>query len=304
MGDKEFKSLTEIGLKHIYKYLILHFSLILGLLLISTTLSLNQENLLSLSASRFFFVITVIFLFIIIFIWFIIGLKNMVNGRMEFSDPHESNVLMATSLVIVYLILYFINLTIAEGFTGGTAFVAWASSGFSSSVFLQFFFVIIISINTNLLLGFSLIYLVKKLATKNQLIVLKAAYLLLVLGTFTLNITALIAYLLFFKMFRNIYLNINKGILKPAIVSPCPNCSCDIPIESLICKYCGAKFQRKISSELDPRLSFNVPESDYRLKQGYSPMQGLEKKDRRRFIYLVGFIIVSIFVGLFLMFFY
>lgn len=301
MGDKKFKSYTELGLKNIYKYLILHFSLVLCLFLISTFLSFNQENLLSLSSSRFFFVLTIFFLFILIFVLLIAGLKNMLNGRMEFGDQHESNVLMATSLIIVYLILYFINLIIAEGFTGGTAFVAWASSGFSSSIFLQFFFVMIISINTHLILGFSLIYLVKKLATKKQMIVLKTAYILLVLGTFTLNITALIAYLLFYKMFRNIYLNISKEKLKPALVSPCPNCSCDIPIESLICKFCGAKFEKRISDELDPRLNFNIPESDYKLKQGYSPTQGLNKKDRARFIYLIGFIIISIVIGFFLM---
>ena len=92
MGIKESKSLTELGLKTIYKYFILHFILLLSLLLISTALSLNQENLLSLSASKFFFVITVIFLFILIFVYFIIGLKNMVNGRLEFTNTHVSSV--------------------------------------------------------------------------------------------------------------------------------------------------------------------------------------------------------------------
>lgn len=301
---KETKSLTEIGLKYIYKYLILHFSLILFILLISTTLSLNQENLLSISASKLFFVITIIFLFILVFIWLTIGVKYLVNGRLEFGDPHESNVILATSLIIIYMILYFINLTIAEGFTGGTAFVAAASRGFSSSIFLQFFLVIILSINSHLLLGFSLVYFVKKLSTEKQLKELKIAYVLLVLGTFTVNITSLIAYLLFFKVYRNIYHKVTKGDLKAALVAPCPKCSCDIPIESQICMFCGAKFEKKIYDDLDKRLNLNLSDSDYELKKGYFPMQGLNKEEKKKFLYIIGFIIFSIIIGFILILFF
>ena len=304
MGVKETKSLTEIGLKYIYKYLILHFSLVLCLLIISTFLSLNQENLLDLSASKLLFVITIIFLFILIFIYFIIGIKNMINGRMEFGDLHESNVMLATTLIIIYIILYFITLTIAEGFTGGTAFIAAASHGFSLSIFFQFFFVIILSINSHLLLGFSLIYLVKNLTTKKQYRNLKIAYVLLVLGTFTVNVTALIAYLIFFKIYKDLYADIAKGNLKPALVAPCPKCSCEIPIEAQICRFCGAKFEKKVSEDLDKRLDFNVSESEYKLKQGYFPTQGLSKAEKKKFYFIVGFILLSIIIGLILILFF
>ncbi len=304
MGDKQSKSLTEVGLKYIYKYFILHFSLLSIILLISTILSLNEQNLLSLSASRFFFVIAIVFLFILVFIFLIIGLANMVNGRREFSDKHESNVLIATSLIIVYLVLYFINLSIGEGFTGGTAFIAAASHGFSSSILFQFFLVIVLSISCHLLFGFSLICLVKKLTTKRQMIQLKFAYVLLVLGTFTLNITALIAYLLFFKIFRNVYQNISQGKIKPALVAPCPKCSCEIPIEARLCMFCGAKFEKNISEVLDRRLDFNLPESEYKLKHGYYPVQRLTKEEKRKFIYFIGLIIISLIVGLVLILFF
>jgi len=303
MGDKQSKSLTEIGLKYVYKYLILHFSLLLIILLISTALSLNQQNLLTLSASKFLFVIAIFFLFILVFIFLILGLANIVNGRREFSDQHESNVLSATTLIIIYLIIYFINLTIAEGFTGGTAFLAAASSGFSLSVFPQFYLVMTLSIISHLLLGFSLIYLVKKLITKGQMMQLKLTYILLVLGTFTINITALIAYLLFYKIFKDVYLNINQGNLKPALVAPCPKCSCEIPIEARICMFCGVKFEKTISDQLDPRLNFDVPESDYKLKHGYYPTQRLTKEEKRKFFYFIGLIIISIIVGLVLILF-
>ena len=300
MGEKESLSLTKLGLKYIYKYLILHFSLLLFILLISTALSLYKQNLLTLSASKFFFVIAIVFLFILVFIFLVIGLANIVNGRREFSDRHESNVLSATILIIIYLILYFINLTIAEGLTGGTAFLAAASSGFSLSVFPQFYLVMTLSIISHLLLGYSLIYLVKKLSTDKQMIKLKFTYILLVLGTFTLNITSLIAYLLFYKIFKDIYINIDQGKLKPALVAPCPKCSYDIPIESKICMFCGVKFEKAISDQLDPRLNFNLPESDYKLKHGYYPNQALTKEEKKKLLYFVGLIVVSIVVGLFL----
>lgn len=304
MGDIQSKSLTEIGLKYIYKYFILHFSLLFIILLISTILSINQENLLSLSASKFFFVIAFVFLYILVFIVLILGLANMVNGRREFSDIHESNVLVATSLIIVYLVLFFINLSIGEGFTGGTSFIAASSHGFSSSIMFQFYMVIVLSISSHLLFGFSLICLVKKLSTKGQMIQLKFAYVLLVLGTFTLNITALIAYLLFFKIFRNVYQNISEGKIKPALVAPCPKCSCEIPIEARICMFCGAKFEKNISEVLDRRLDFNLPESEYKLKQGYFPTQRLTKDEKRKFLYFIGLIILSIFIGLVLILFF
>ncbi|MGF3554612.1 MAG: hypothetical protein ACQXXF_04980 [Thermoplasmatota archaeon] len=304
MGISESRSLTETGLKYISRYLILHFSIILCLLLFSTILSFNQENLLSLSASKLFFVIAIIFLFILVFMFLVIGLKHMINGRLEFSDPHESNVILATSLLIIYMILYFINLTIAEGFTGGTAFIAAASCGFSSSVFLQFFFVVVLSVNSHILLGFSLILFVKKLATKKQIRNLRLAYLLLILGTLTINITALIAYLLFFKIYRNVYQNVSKGIIKPALVAPCPKCSYEIPIESRLCMFCGAKFEKKIPDDFDRRLYFNVSKSEYKQKQGYFPMQGLNKEEKKKFLVIVGFIIVSIIIGFILIIFF
>jgi hypothetical protein len=133
---------------------------------------------------------------------------------------------------------------------------------------------------------------------------LKITYVLLVLGTFTLNITALIAYLLFFKIFRDIHQNISKEKLKPALVAPCPNCSCEIPIESQICMFCGARYEKKISDILDPRLDFNISESDYKLKHGYYPEQGLTKKDKKKFLFIIGFIIVSIIAGLILVLIY
>ena len=133
---------------------------------------------------------------------------------------------------------------------------------------------------------------------------MKIAYVLLIFGTFTINITALIAYLIFFITYRGIYQNISKGIIKTALVAPCPNCSSEIPIESQICKFCGARFEKKISDELDRSLDFNVSEPEYKLKQAYLPIQGLSKEEKKKFYYIIGFIIVSIIIGLLLVLFF
>ena len=132
---------------------------------------------------------------------------------------------------------------------------------------------------------------------------LKISFVLLVLGTFTINITALIAYLLFFKIYQGVYLNIKQGGLKPAVIAPCPFCSSDIPIESKICKFCGAMFEQKNSNEKDISLDFNIPKSVYVFKKGNLPVQKLSKNSKIKLLYFIGFIILSIFIGLLLVLF-
>lgn len=168
MSPKVSKSLTESGLKNIYQYFILHFILIFALLIASVGLSLTGQDLLSISASKFYFVVAVVFLFIMIFIWLIWGVACVLNGRREFSESHESNVVMGTILIVVFVVLYFVNLSIAQGFTGGIAFVAAASAGFSSSILLQFVVVTVLSVVSNLLLGLALIYFVRELIPEEK----------------------------------------------------------------------------------------------------------------------------------------
>ena len=263
MDIKKQKSLTETGLKYFYQFFILHFILISVLIILSEALSLTQQSILSLSASKIYFVVAILFLFVLIFIWLARGLARILNGRMEFGDPHESNVIIGTILMISFVIIYFINLSIAQGFTGGIAFVAAVSSGFDSTIIAEFISVLVLSITSNILLGLSLIYFIRNLIPKEKKAGLKIAFVLLVLGTFTFNLTTLIAYILFFKIYKDIHLNILNGKLKPAVITPCPNCSRDIAIESKICKYCGAKFEKIVSEDVDPRFNFNLSESKY-----------------------------------------
>ena len=253
MGSEDSESLTESGLRYVYRYFILALSLTLSILLLSVVLYLNQEKILDISTSNFYFVLIIFFLFLIIFIWLIRGLAIIFNGRKEFSTQHESNVIMATLLFIAYFIIFFINLLLAGGFTGGTAFIAAASAGFDTSVMLQFIIVVIFSVMLYILLGFALLYLIQDLISDAQIKKLKKALVLFALSTVTLNITGLIAYVLFFMVYKDSYLSLHEGKLKPAVTAPCPNCNSEIPIESLVCPHCKTEFKSsKEETDVNP----------------------------------------------------
>ncbi len=258
MGSKDSESLTELGLRNIYRYFILALSLTLSILLLSVVLYLSQEKIPDISTSKFYFVLIIFFLFLVIFIWLIRSLAIFFNGRKEFSKQHESNVIMATLLFIAYFILFFINLLFAGGFTGGTVFIAAASTGFDTSVMLQFIIVVIFSIILYILLGLAFLYLIQELISDAQIKKLKKALVLFALSTVTFNITGLIAYVLFFIVYRDSYLSLHEGKLKPAITAPCPNCNSEIPVESLVCPHCKTEFKSS-KEEIDVNPDQDLP---------------------------------------------
>ena len=258
MGPKDSESLTELGLRYIYRYFILALSLTLSILLLSVVLYLSQEKIPDISTSKFYFVLIIFFLFLIIFIWLIRGLAIFFNGRKEFSKQHESNVIMATLLFIAYFIIFFINLLLAGGFTGGTVFIAAASTGFDTSVMLQFIIIVIFSIVLYILLGLAFLYLIQELISDVQIKKLKKAVVLFALSTVTFNITGLIAYVLFFIVYRDSYLSLHEGKLKPAVTAPCPNCNSEIPIESLVCPHCKTEFKSS-KEETDVKPDLDLP---------------------------------------------
>jgi hypothetical protein len=259
MGPKDIDSLTELGLRCIYRYFILALSLTLSILLLSIVLYLNQENILGIYTSKFYFVFIFFFLFLIIFIWLIRGLAIIFNGRKEFSTQHESNVIMATLLFIAYLIMFFINLLLAGGFTGGTAFIAAASTGFNTSIMLQFIIVVIFSIILYILVGLGFLYLIQELISDTQIKKLKKALVLFALSTVTFNITGLIAYVLFFMVYRDTYLSLHEGKLKPAVTAPCPNCDSEIPVESQVCPHCKMELKSRKEEENDVKPDPDLP---------------------------------------------
>jgi hypothetical protein len=296
MGPTEPKSLTQSGIRYICRYFILKFCFVLALLLFSVTLFIGGESWLGNPGSALTFVGVVVFITILILLWLIIGLAHVFNGRKEFDNEHESNVILSTILLIVYAILFLITVVYSKGFTGGTAFISAASLGFSSHI-LELAVTIALSIASHIIFGYAIIYSIGRLSSEEQKKRLQKAFYLLVIGNFTLNITGLIAYFMFFKVYREVYLSLKEGKIKAADTAPCPQCDRDISIESKVCPHCGAKFDEQTPIKIDPRLTIEMPKSEYNLPPGYAPIKGpteAQKKKLFRFIMIIIAIIVVV----------
>lgn len=260
MGLEDSGSFTELGLKYIYRFFLLGFSITLSMLILSFMLYLNQEKIWEVTPSKIYFVLTIFFLFLIIFIYFIRGIAIIYNARKEFDPDHELNVILAILIFIAYFIIFFINLSLSRGFPGGTAIIAYASMGFDSSLLIVFIVVVIFSVLVYILLGLASLYLIKELISKQQVKKLKRALILFALSTFTLNITGLIAYVLFYTVSRDAYSLINKGKLKAVITAPCPGCNREIPIESMICPHCSTELKSFQEEETDVKRAQDQPQ--------------------------------------------
>ena len=293
MGPTEPKSLTQSGTRYIYQYLFLTFCFTLALLLTSVTLFIGGESWLQNQGSALTFVAVDIFIAILILLLLFAGLAYLFNGRREFDNEHESNVILATILLIVYSILFLITLVYSKGFTGGRSFISAASLGFSSHI-PELVVTLALSIASHIIFGYAMMYLLGRLSTEEQKKRLQKAFYLLVAGNFTLNITGLIAYFMFFKIFQEVHLSLKEGKIKAAVTAPCPQCTRDISIESKACPHCGAKFDEQTPIKIDPRLTIEMPKSEYNLPPGYAPIKGPTEAQKKRVIKFVKIIIAVV----------
>lgn len=260
MGLEDFESFTGLGLKCVYRYFLLGFSITLSMLILSVMLYLNQEEILEVTPLKIYFVLTIFFLFLIVFIYFIRGIAIIFNARKEFESDHELNVILATLIFIGFFIIFFINLSLSRGFPGGSALIAFASMGFDTSLLTVFIVVVIFSVLIYILLGFASLYLIKGLISEEGIRKLKKALVLFALSTFTLNVTGLIAYVVFYTVYRDTYSSLNVGKLKAVITAPCPYCDRDIPIESHFCPYCDTELKSRQEEEPDAKNAQDIPQ--------------------------------------------
>jgi hypothetical protein len=261
MGSDNFESFTESGLRYSYRFFLLGFSITLSMLIVALMLYFNQEKIWEVTSSKIYFVLTIFFLFLIVFFYFIRGIAIIFNAREEFESDHELNVVLAILIFIAFFIIFFINLSLSWGFTGGSSLIAYASMGFDSSLFIVFVVIVIFSTLVYILLGLASTYLIRGLITEKQIRTLRIAFVLFALSTFTLNVSGLFAYVLFYTVYRDTYLSLNKGNLKAVITAPCPGCNREIPIESRVCPHCGTELI--LEEEKDEQPTQNQPEEDY-----------------------------------------
>jgi hypothetical protein len=255
MGLEDYESFTESGLRYSYRFFLLGFSITLSMLIVSLMLYFNQEKIWEVTSTKIYFVLTIFFLFLIVFMYFIRGISVIFNARKEFETDHELNVVLAILIFIAFFIIFFINLSLSWGFTGGSSLIAFASMGFDSSLLIVFIVIVIFSTLVYILLGLASTYLVQGLITKKQQKTLKKAFVLFALSTFTLNITGLFAYVLFYSVYRDTYVSLNKGNIKAVITAPCPGCNREIPIESQVCPHCATELiLEEVKDEKPPQI--------------------------------------------------
>lgn len=296
MGIGESKSFTGSGIKFISHYLIINLLLVLALLLVSVGLFFNYGDLLKFSESSPAYVGAVIFLFIIIYVWLIRGLVNIFNGRQEFGKKHETSVVFGIILIIAYFMVFLITLSYSKGFAGGTVLISTFSTGFSSDFFIQFIVTITLSSAAYILFGLALLYFIIDLVSKDQRKKIWIAFGLLVLSSFTLSITGIIALLLFFKSYREAYYKLAEGTLKAAVTAPCPFCNRDIPVNSKKCYYCNREFEKEATIDVDPSLNFELPKSRFDGPNNYIPIEGPTESEKNKLYYLIGIVIVVIII--------
>ena len=105
MGDNESKSFTENGLKNIY------LSILFSIPFCIVTFLTGSFGLTG--GAIAVFLVGVLF----VFIFFIKGMSNMLNGREELNEKHSTNAVMATvfSTIAIILFLVLMVLSISAG---------------------------------------------------------------------------------------------------------------------------------------------------------------------------------------------
>ena len=291
MGFQEKKTQIELGIKYIYQYFILSIILNLFLTIYTFSLFIQGVNLIEFSNSNISFLFIVIFITLFTLIWLIRGLICFFNGRTEYNEQHESNIIIASILIIVYITILLINLIYSKGYLGGTALISAASAGFSSSNTIQFIINISMSTVALTIFGFALIYIIFELTHPVNKKKVWFWFYFLIVGTFTFNVSYFFGLIFTFKIYRDTYSRIHEGWIKTVKTAPCPKCGKDISIESKACPYCSLKFRYDPSLEIDPKFTIDVPKAMYVAPKGYTPTQGLSQKEKKRFKIILAAII-------------
>ena len=296
MGYSQSKSQTESGIKYIYQCFISFFILRIAILIVSLVLVLTRNNLYEFTNSTAYYLGFILVISILILFLLVRGLADIFNGRKEFDDAHESNVILGAILLMIYFIIFIINLAHSKGLIGGSTILSVISTGFSSSVIIPFIITIAGSMISLAIFGFALTYFVKGVANQEQKERLKKALYLMILGPVTLDITTLISFVIFYRVYKDVYFFLNEGNLKAKINAPCPNCNNDISIESLQCPYCRVKFENNANYEIDSRLSLDPPKDFAEVPKGYAPIEGPTLEEKRRVKNIIISIIATIII--------
>jgi len=301
LSRSEIQLFTGEGVKRLYQFFILNFCILLFqiLILIILILGLSSQSffdLISAVITSTFFVAFIWIIEILIIVWLFWAFADMIIGRKEFGKQHEISVIIASALLLPSIFLYLIQLILSKGILVSVSAFYFNPTGSLGSILPQGQILFAVSVIIPILMGPALFLFIHKLALTSKKVPLIFACGLLVISPFTIYITSLIAYILFFLVYRSVYVKLRRFDFKPTETAPCPFCNEDISMESRVCPYCGTKFEEHPDMKFDMRLRADVPKQKSDSLHGYTPVKGPTEEQKKKLFYIIGIIIVVIIV--------
>lgn len=303
MGFKKDRSIlkTSEGLLRIskflrYMYLMIIIQIIIGLILILGSLNEGISEVLEMIFSSVVFIAIISIIDVFILFWLFWGFLYMAQGRKEINKEHEIRVMIASAFLIPSMILFVMQIIFSKGLIiSSSAFYLVDAESSLATILVQNQFLLIISIVLPILLAFSFLFFINELLTGKDKKSSFYTWGLLILSPFTLNITALYAYLKLYNIYHLLHKKLLEANLKPTDRAPCPFCNQEIPIDSQICQYCNAKFEKHEETEIDPRFCIEIPKDKQMTPQAYSFMKGPSNKQKNKVkIIIIGVIAIIV----------
>ena len=307
MGLKKDSSVlnTSEGLRRIseflrYMYLMIIIQIIIGIILIAGSLNEGVSEVLEMIFSSIVFIAILGIFDVLILFWLFLGFIYMVLGRKEINKDHEIRVMVASAFLIPSMVLFGLQIVLSKGLIVSSSAIYFVDSESSlANILVQHQLLLVISIVLPILLAFSLFIYVNALLSgiDNKPLFYTCGF--LIVSPFTFNVTALYAYLKFYNIYNLLHKKLLKANIKPTERAPCPFCNSEIPIDSKTCQYCGAKFEKREDTEIDPRLNLELPKQQFTKPSAYSFVKGPtdEQKNKLKKI-IIGLVTIIVIIAI------
>ena len=300
-GRSDISLFTAEGIKKLYQFFILNFCIYLFQIVIIVVILLGFSTGLSgiifSVISSTFFVALIWILEILIILWLFWAFTDLVIGRKEFDKHYEIMVIIASAFLIPSIFLYLIQLILSKGLAVSAAAFYFNPSGNLAELLPQGSLLLAISVVLPIMMGISLFLFVYRFSDQTEKVPLLFACGLLVTSPFTMYVTALISYFLFFAVYRSVYHRLLSTDYRRVEKVPCPFCNKEIPMESNLCPYCNTEFKQNKDAELDPLFKVNIEQRESLAPQGFTPVKGpTEYEKKRLFKIIYGIIAIVIIV--------
>jgi len=293
MGSKDSKAFTENGVKNIQLSLLLSVPFIIGIFLTAFISSAAFIAIFAVGA-------------IIVLLFYIKGMGDMLSGREELGDKHSSNVVMATVLSAIAIIVFLF--LIISTLISSSIFLSFSWVNDPIPFFIAAIFILALSIAFMALFGLALIFYIREIIPSEKKYFMWISFGLFVafpilsifivtLHIFLCIVAGLILILplvLFVICYKNSYLYLKSSGIKAVPLIPCPFCERIIPVNSTSCRHCGTKFEKPFDEAPDPRLSMDVPKTEYSMPRGYTPVEGPSEKQKKRVYTIISLVIIII----------